>query len=240
MWSRSALAKFFCFTFLGSFLPADLASTSGSERVQDHPITSQGEISDRWVRRISHILSARTSIIPPSQISDSTDFCPFVRPNLPMTLWDLEVSRWEIVMCIFMFLPFGKSTGLLFVFKVRLLPDLSRCPFFPLFSFADTPAHESLSNRLYFFIFIFLSVSPYRSRSSRSCLCRWNLLLPMPAECWSAPIYIQTMDGVESRFTSSFLLSVTLLEPLIPHSHPLFPSPLFIQSPPCSVAVLCF
>lgn len=112
--------------------------------------------------------------------------------------------------------------------------------FFPLFAFAGPPAHESLSNRLYFFIFILLSVSPYRSRSSRSCLCRLNLLLPMPAECWSAPIYIQTMDGVESRFTSSFLLSVTLLEPLIPHSHPLFPSPLFIQLPPCSVAVLCF
>lgn len=35
-------------------------------------------------------------------------------------------------MCIFMFLPFGKATGLLFVFKVRLLPDLSHCSFFPL------------------------------------------------------------------------------------------------------------
>lgn len=157
---------------------------------------------------------------------------PFLHCNLPIT-------RWEIVMCIFMFLQFGKSTGLLFVFKVHLLPDLS-CPFFPIFSFAVPPAHESLSNRLYFFIFIFLSVSPYRSCLSRSCLCRLNLLLPMPAECWSAPIYIQTMDGVESRFTSSFLLSVTLLEPLIPHSHPLFPSPHFIQLPPfrCCIVLL--
>lgn len=132
-------------------------------------------------------------------------------------LWDLEVSHWEIVICIFMFLLFGKSTGFLYVFQSTSVSRSVSLSFFPLFSFAGPPAHESLSNRLYFFIFIFLSVSPYRSRSSHSCLCRLNLLLPMPAECWSAPIYIQTMDGVESRFTSS-LLSVTLLEPLISHS----------------------
>lgn len=136
-------------------------------------------------------------------------------------------------MCVFMCVPFSKSTGPVFVFKVvHLLPDLSCCPFFPsLFSFAGLPAHESLYNRLYFFIFIFLSVSQYRCRSSRSCLCRVNLLLTMPAESWSAPIYIQTMDGVESPFTSSFLLSLTLLEPLIPRSHPLFPSTLLHQQP---------
>lgn len=37
------------------------------------------------------------------------------------------------------------------------------------------------------------------------------------------------MGGVESRFTSSFLLSLTLLEPLIPRSHPLFLSSLLCQ-----------
>lgn len=149
-----------------------------------------------------------------------------------------KVSRWEISLCVYACTlsqihrpPFCFLSG---TSVARFVP----LSFSPLFSFAYPPAHESLSNRLYFSIFIFHSVSRYRSRSSRSSLCRFNLLLTMLAESRSAPIYIQTMDGVESWFTSSFLLSLTLLEPLIPCSHPLFLSLPTAPSPYCAFRIV--
>lgn len=132
---------------------------------QDHQIVTQDEIRDGRVRRISHVLSVRKSIIPFSlrkriiQQTDNIDFYPFLHCSLPMTVW-AKVPRWEIVMCVFMCVPFSKSTGLLFVFKVvHLLPDLSRCPFFFSPSFL-LPVRQHMSHSITGFISSSLSSSP--------------------------------------------------------------------------------
>lgn len=104
------------------------------------------------------------------------------------------------------------------------------CPlFFLFFSFASLPAHES-HNQLYFFIFIFHSVSVSLPLFP---------FLPMQSElaAYDADGILISSNlhpnnhGVESWFTSSFLLSPTLLEPLILLSYTLFQSPLPRQQP---------
>lgn len=103
----------------------------------------------------------------------STTFCFIISPWLS----EPEIFHWEIVMCVFMCVPFSKSTSLLIVFKVvHLLPDLSF--FSPFFSFAGPPAHESLYNRLYFPRFylpfclsVFLPLFPFLPVQSELAAC---------------------------------------------------------------------
>lgn len=79
------------------------------------------------------------------------------------------------------------------------------CPvvlfFLPFFSFAGPPAHESLYNRLYFFIFIFLSAAalPVLAYADWTCCLR----------CWQNPDQLQftSKQWMESRADSPLLFS---------------------------------
>lgn len=79
------------------------------------------------------------------------------------------------------------------------------CPvvlfFLPFFSFAGPPAHESLYNRLYFFIFIFLSAAalPILAHADWTCCLR----------CWQNPDQLQftSKQWMESRADSPPLFS---------------------------------
>lgn len=164
---------------------------------------------------------------------------PFLHCNLPMTLWDFEVSRWEIVICIFMFLPFGKSTGLLFVFKVHLLPNLSCCPFFPssLLPFRQHMSHSrtgfissSLSSSL------FLRIAP---------ACR----VPVYADwtcCFRCRQNVDQLQFTSKQWTESRADSPLLFSSQSPSLNPWFLTLILSfrlhisSSCPRSVAFLCF
>lgn len=98
VWVRLSSVSRYDLVLISSVLrysfPAGLPSAQPqvSERTQGRQIVSQGEIRDGCVLRISHVLSARKSIIPFSlrkriiQQTDNIDFYPFLHCNLRMTV----------------------------------------------------------------------------------------------------------------------------------------------------------
>ena len=92
-----------------------------------------------------------------------------------------------------------------------LKPNLFLCPCV-LFCFACLCVCESLLNTLLYSIYASLCPSVWLS-PSLFILCRLNLLVTMLVESWSAPIYMETMAGIERRFLSfsSPLPSLNLL-----------------------------